>query len=261
MNTGKSNRKNKPKQLNIMFGCPGDAEPFIENARKAIDQFNTENSEQFQTELKLVYWKQDTHSSAENTQESINKQFENCECLIAVFYKTAGHAITSSKPGTFEEIDYFKNHNKQVFLFRFTGKAEVDFSNHTETNDLIKYFETLENERKNLYFREYIDGDDLQAQINKDLNTHFTNKKNTRTTNRKPRKKHNSNWVQNAMHEYMRFVDKWLAINSKDFSFSFSKKAKSLIDGMQDDGSVQYYIGKQKDSVLRQQHLRWKPYI
>ncbi len=246
MTDKKGTKRYKPnlKKKKIMLGCPEDAEIFLEPIKEAIKRFNDENSEKFKISLELNHWKEQAHSSAENTQSAINKQLcDTCDCLIALFYKTCGHALTSRKPGTFMEIEYFRNCGKQVFLFKYEGTLEVDLSNHAETDEIKKYFNMLEKEKKNLFFSTYNNKEDLKSKIVKELCTYFGRTKKGNSSTKTTKRKHNYS-VQEQMREHIRFFDKWLAVDSRKWSFSFLEKAENLIEGMQDDGSVQYYIGK-----------------
>lgn len=241
--------KKRTVTKNIMIGCPEDAEKeFLNKIKEAIQEFNEQHGVQFGVQLKARHWRDETHSDAQNPQESINKQLcETCDYLLAVFYRSSGSAVASEYTGTFTEIKYFCKKKKQVFLHRFGGMASIDLSDAEEIKRFIEYLNISTEMQKELYYKTFKDGDGLKKVIIDDLINFFKNTPKRKSGNQVKRirssKEKDSNLIQDIMRENMRLYDDWVAIKTKDLKFSFYDKAKDLIAGMQADGSVQYYVG------------------
>lgn len=236
--------KQKKQKVKVMYGCPEDAEKFIRAIDDGLADFNSKYGTKFGVELEGRYWKRDTYAVAENAQKAINKQLcEECNMLISVFYKDIGSAVSSSKPGTIEEIEYFRKREKQAFVFLYSGTLEIDISNSEKMKKAVEYFKVLSEQRRKIYYKEYKDENDLKEQIVKNLRLYYeaqkNEKKNKKSQQAAARKKNNSS-LQTAMREHLHLCDEWNALDGK---FKFVRKAEELIDGIQEDGSIQYYVG------------------
>lgn len=236
----------------IMIGCPEDAErEFLDTIVEAIQEFNEKQGEQLGIRLETKHWRKGTHSDAQNPQMSINEQLcDECDYLLVVFYLSSGSAVASEKPGTYEEIEYFRKKRKQVFIHRFGGETSVDLSDTGARDKLIEYLHNLQEDQRDFYHKQFKDKEELKNGILDDL-THFfesTDKIENKNSSKKARssKKKDTYSVQESMEKHLRFYDKCFAIETKQFNFSFYDKAKDLIAGMQDDGSVQYSVGNQE---------------
>lgn len=252
-----ANTKNEKKIRieKIMIGCPEDAErKFLDTIEEAIQEFNEKQGEQLGIRLETKHWRKGTHSDAQNPQVSINKQLcEECNYLLAVFYCSAGSAVASEKTGTYEEIEYFSKQNKQVFIHKFSGKTLVNLDNKEEIEKIIEYINKSREDQKKLYPKKFKNEEELKRGIIEDL-THFfenidkTRNRNTRKVAKNSKKKEvrPEKSIKDSMKECLCSYDDWFAIRTGDFKFSFYEKAKDLIAGMQENGSVQYYVGNQE---------------
>lgn len=242
----------KIRTKKIMIGCPEDAEwKFLGEIKEAVQEFNEKKGSQLGIRLEARHWRDGTHSEARNPQESINKQLcDECDYLLAVFYLSSGSAVASKEPGTYEEIKYFSKRNKQVFIHRFCGETEINLSDLKKIDEIYEYIKRLEEDRNNFYDKQYRNVDELKKGIIDDLTLFFenTDKTKNRNSNKRTRssKKNVPNPIQESMEKHLRLYDEWFAIKTNQFKFSFYDKAKDLIAGMQEDGSVQYSVGNQE---------------
>lgn len=236
--------KKRKKTVYVMFGCPTDAEFFLDSMNAAIDAFNSMYGDSYSVNLVGCHWKKETYSAAENTQKAINGQLcKKCEILIAVFYQSIGSSITNDEPGTIAEINYFRKEEKPAFVLRYMGKCEVDLADSEQLQQLENYILEWKKHKQRIYYKEYKDGEELKEQIILNLKLYFEELKKIRkrNSNGKQRNKQNSqNELQTAMKEHLRVCDEWNALPN---NFRFSKKAEALIAGIKEDGSVQYYVG------------------
>lgn len=240
----------KKRNVNIMIGCPEDAEKFIPAIKEGIENFNQKYGESYKIHLEDHHYKRDTYSAPENPQEAINKQLcDSCDLLIAIFYISAGSANATCEPGTFAEIEYFKQNNKNAFVFEFKGTATIDMGNSQQVDQLRGLIEALKKGKKEIFFAEYKDAVELTKEVENQLSIFYKNK-NIRQRNA-PRHKTNksrgtpapveNNELQTHMHYHMSQFD---ARNKLENGFSFYSKSQNLINGIREDGSVQYYVGK-----------------
>lgn len=236
----------KIKDINIMIGCPEDAEQYIPAIKKGIENFNIKYGKEYKVHFVSKHYKDDTHSAQGNPQDVINKQLcDSCTLLIAIFYMSAGSANATLQTGTFAEIDYFRQAKKNAFVFEFKGKAVINMRNQQQVEQLGQLIKVLKDKRERILFAEYNDYNGLTEEVEKQLLTYYK-KERTRPHRKKNKEKSASaekNELQMHMDYHMRQFDtrNWLREN-----FSFYSKSQNLIDGIKEDGSVQYYIGKKE---------------
>lgn len=254
----------KLRKKKVMIGCPEDAERYIESVKLGIKEFNEEYRNTYNVVLETSHYKSDTYSTQDNPQKAINRQLcDSCDLLIAVFYMSAGTAEATNKTGTFEEIDYFKNKDKNAFVFCFTGNANVDLGNKQKREQLNNLLNVLKENQKGIFYADYQNENELAQKVKRNLKNYFelnkSKRKSPRNKNNKAVKTLNRNELQLHMECCMRQNDSW---NWMAQQFSFYSKSMKLIDGIREDGSVQYYVGKKERyrttpvaSVLEALHL------
>ena len=238
----------RKKDVNIMIGCPEDAERYIPAIKKGINNFNQNCGKLYNVSLQAHHYKSDTFSAHGNPQDVINKQLcDSCDLLIAILFMSAGSANATREFGTFAEIDYFKQKNKNAFVFEFKGTATINMADQQQVNQLNELIEALKKNKNKIFFAEYKDADGLTKAVETQLSTYYENMKRRSQPKQKPGRgrgklapvKHNE--LQTHMHYHMHQFD---ARNRVKDGFSFYSKSQNLIDGIREDGSVQYYVGK-----------------
>lgn len=238
----------KLRKKKVMIGCPEDAERYIECVKQGIKDFNSDFGKKYNVELEPTHYKSDMYSTQDNPQKAINEQLCNsCDLLIAIFYLSAGTAEATPKTGTFEEIDYFKNKNRNAFVFCFSGNVNVDLGNEQKREQLKNLLNVLKENQKSILFENYKNENELAQKVKRNLKNFFElnnpQKNSPRIKNNKAVKIHNRNELQLQMECCMRQNDSW---NWMAPQFSFYSKSMKLIDGIREDGSVQYYVGKKE---------------
>lgn len=233
----------KEKTVEIMLGCPEDAECLRGAIEKGINEFNNQIGTQKGIRLKLLYWKDNgsTYSMPENVQKAINEQLcKRCTALIAVFYKEMGSANATLETGTREEIEYFRRNGKQAFILVYDGASAVRPS---DEDALQRLYETsMFMKSKDIYYKKYSNEKDLEDLVFNELKAWQEEKQRSKSDHTKRtsiKKKDNHNELQILMSEHMMLCDEWNALRKY---FRLSKKAEQLIDGIRKDGSVQYYV-------------------
>ena len=243
--------KTKIKTVNVMVGCPEDAEQFIPAIREGIANFNKNFEKSYKVHLECQHYKGNTHSAQGNPQDIINKQLcDRCELLIAVFYMSAGSANATGKPGTFEEIDYFGKAKKNAFVFEFTGEATITMGDRQQCAQFRELIQQLAANKDKILFAHYEDSAGLTKEVEKQLSIYYKKYyENEGKASTKSRRKQNTrapaspekNVLQAHMCYHMRQFD---FRNRVENGFSFYDKSQDLIDGIKENGSVQYYVRK-----------------
>lgn len=248
---GNTGTKKRLKTQQIMIGCPKDVEEkYLQTIKDAIEDFNNEKGGEFGIKLQARHWRDEIYSGVENPQETINKQLcVECDYLLAVFYLSIGSANASEDTGTFTEVKYFSDHDKQVFLHRYIGEASVDLSSDVDCTKIETYLARFKKELTQKTFKNYVDEKSLKEGIKNNLTNYFRGiaekekrEKMKNTPERRKRTTENDNPIQDDMRKHMRTFDEWISIGSGELKFSFAERAEKLISGMQPDGSVKYYI-------------------
>ena len=233
-----ANHKRRITNVKVMIGCPEDAEIYLKNVKEGIKQFNEEHGDEFGVKLEPCHYKDHTYSSVGNTQEQINKQLcDDCGILIAVFYLTAGSANVSEDVGTLSEIKYFGKKNKQAFIFRYDGDVTLTCD---EKKDKFADLTYLFKENKDKVYYVNFNEDDLGKVVKNQLKIYYESKK--RESSRRKGGTNNKNHqdsLQDKTRKHIIHCDEW---NSLSEAIKLSEKAETLINGMRDDGAVQYYL-------------------
>ena len=132
----------------ILIASPSDVVEERKIIPDVIKDWNTANSDYYGVILEAVLW--ETHAIPEmgkRPQAILNKQLEDCDILIAIFWTRLGTPTGKANSGTIEEIEEFKKADKPVSLY-FSLKPIppkiLDTEQYDKLSKTIKQYETTE---------------------------------------------------------------------------------------------------------------------